>query len=148
MFDIGWSELLIIVVVTILVVGPKDLPKVLRQLSRLVRKAREMAREFQAGMDELAREADLDDLRKDLDRSMRVDTGLPPRLDFDPYRDPTGPAPKAAPARDDRKESGHTAAPAKPEEKGPDGEREREQGSDEPGKKHRTGQTPGSGDGA
>ncbi|MEQ9089066.1 MAG: Sec-independent protein translocase protein TatB [Alphaproteobacteria bacterium] len=134
MFDIGWSELLIIVVVTILVVGPKDLPKVLRQLSRLARKAREMAREFQAGMDELAREADLDDLRKDLDRSMRVDTGLPPRLDFDPYRDPTGPAPKAA--------------PAKPEEKGPDGEREREQGSDEPGKKHRTGQTPGSGDGA
>lgn len=136
MYDIGWSELLIIVVVTILVVGPKDLPKVLRQLSRLVRKAREMAREFQAGMDELAREADLDDLRKDLDRSMRVDTGLPPRLDFDPYRDPTGPAPKAA--------------PAKPEEKRPDGEREREreQGSDEPGKKHRTGQTPGSGDGA
>lgn len=67
MFDIGWQELFLIAVVALIVIGPKDLPRVMRTVMRGVRKAREMARDLQTGMDELAREADLDDLKKELE---------------------------------------------------------------------------------
>ncbi|MBI3113849.1 MAG: twin-arginine translocase subunit TatB [Rhodospirillales bacterium] len=67
MFDIGWQELFLIAVVALIVIGPKDLPRVMRTVMRGVRKAREMARDLQGGIDELAREADLDDLKKELE---------------------------------------------------------------------------------
>jgi len=67
MFDIGWQELFLIAVVALIVIGPKDLPRVMRTIMRGVRKAREMARDLQGGIDELAREADLDDLKKELE---------------------------------------------------------------------------------
>ncbi|MBI1985783.1 MAG: twin-arginine translocase subunit TatB, partial [Rhodospirillales bacterium] len=67
MFDIGWQELFLIAVVALIVIGPKDLPRVMRTVMRGVRKAREMARDLQGGLDELAREADLDDLKKELE---------------------------------------------------------------------------------
>lgn len=66
MFDIGWPELMIIAVITILVVGPKELPKVLRTLTMWVRRVREMAMEFQSGLDDLAREAELEEMQKEL----------------------------------------------------------------------------------
>ena len=65
MLGVGWPELMVIAVVTVLVVGPKELPRVLRTVMQLSRKAREMATEFQSGMDQLARESDLEDLRKE-----------------------------------------------------------------------------------
>lgn len=66
MFDIGWQELLIVAVLVIVVVGPKDLPRTLRAIMGLVRKGRMMARDFQNGIDDVIREADLDDMRKQI----------------------------------------------------------------------------------
>ena len=64
MFDIGWQELFIIAVLAIIVVGPKDLPKALKTVTIWVRKARSMAREFQSGVDEMVRESELDEFKK------------------------------------------------------------------------------------
>ena len=64
MFDIGWQEMLIVGVVTLLIVGPKDLPKVIKTVRDGVKQVKGLAREFQSGMDELVREADLDDTKK------------------------------------------------------------------------------------
>ena len=69
MFDIGWSELLVIGAIMLIVVGPKDLPKMLRTMGQYAGKARAMAREFQRTMEDAAREADLGELR-DVQRSM------------------------------------------------------------------------------
>lgn len=64
MFDIAWSELGVIAVVALIVIGPKDLPKVLRSIGQWTAKARAMAREFQSGIDDMVRETELDELRK------------------------------------------------------------------------------------
>ena len=72
MFDIGWDEMLLIGVVSLVVIGPKDLPKVLRQAGVWARRAREMASEFHRGIDELARESEMADLKKDV--AAAVDT--------------------------------------------------------------------------
>lgn len=66
MLDIGWQELFIIAVFAIIVIGPKDLPRALKTVMQYVRKARGLAREFQSGVDEMVREADLDDLKKEV----------------------------------------------------------------------------------
>jgi sec-independent protein translocase protein TatB len=63
MFDLGWSELLVIGVVALIVVGPKDLPRMLRTLGQYAGRARGIAREFQRSMDEAARQADIDELK-------------------------------------------------------------------------------------
>lgn len=64
MFDIGWSEMLVIGVVALIVVGPKDLPKMFHTLGQAMGKARGMAREFQRAMDAAARESGVNDIRK------------------------------------------------------------------------------------
>lgn len=66
MFDIGWQELFILAVLAIIVVGPKDLPRVIGTVTKWIRKARSMARDLQDGLDDVAREAELDDLKKEL----------------------------------------------------------------------------------
>ena len=66
MFDIGWSEMLVIVIVLIVVVGPKDLPKVMRMAGRWAAKARQMASEFQNSLQDMAREAELDDVQREI----------------------------------------------------------------------------------
>ncbi len=73
MFDIGWPELFVIALITIIVVGPKELPRVLRTVTLWIRKVRAMARDFQDGIDDLAREADLDDMRKEIEGSADLD---------------------------------------------------------------------------
>lgn len=57
MFDIGWSELLLIGVVALIVIGPEDLPRMFRALGRMTAKARAMAREFSSAMEDAARES-------------------------------------------------------------------------------------------
>lgn len=64
---IGGSELVLIAVVALIVVGPKDLPKLLRQLGRFVAKMRSMADEFRTSFDDMARQSELDDLRKEVE---------------------------------------------------------------------------------
>ena len=66
MFD-SWGELLVIAVVALVVVGPKELPQLLRTVGRLVGQARKMAGEFQSQFSEAMREADLDDVKKHVD---------------------------------------------------------------------------------
>jgi sec-independent protein translocase protein TatB len=73
MFDIGWQELFVIGVVALIVVGPKDLPKVLRGAARVLNKARGMSREFQAGLAEMAREVELDEIKRNVERTARFD---------------------------------------------------------------------------
>ena len=66
MFDIGWPELMVIAVLTVLIVGPKELPRVIRSVTGIIRKIRMMTSEFQSGIDDMAREADLDDIKKQM----------------------------------------------------------------------------------
>src|SRR3954466_8774156 len=69
--EIGASELLIIAVVALIVVGPKDLPVLLRKLGQFLSKLRGMASEFRASFDEMARQSELDDLRKEVEAMRR-----------------------------------------------------------------------------
>lgn len=64
MFDIGSSELLLIAIVAIVVIGPKDLPRVLFKVGQVVGKGRAMTRHFRAGLDEMIRQAELEELEK------------------------------------------------------------------------------------
>jgi sec-independent protein translocase protein TatB len=64
MFDIASTELLLIVVVAVIVIGPKDLPRALYKLGQVVGKARGMARHFRTGIDAMVREAELEELQK------------------------------------------------------------------------------------
>ena len=83
MFDVGWQELFIIMLVALVVVGPKELPRVLRTITLWARRARQMAREFQDGLEDLAREADIADIKRKLeqeaetivDQSRSIDPG-------------------------------------------------------------------------
>ncbi len=66
MFEIGWTELLVIGVVALIVIGPRDLPEMFRQLGRFTGKMRAMARDFQRAMDQAANETGLKDVARDL----------------------------------------------------------------------------------
>src|SRR5947209_12942266 len=67
MFDISWGKLVIIGVVALLVIGPKELPAVLRQLGQAMAKIRRMAAEFQGQFQEAMREAEMADLKKEFE---------------------------------------------------------------------------------
>ena len=73
MLDIGWAEMLVVAVLVIIVVGPKDLPRLLRTTGRWVGKAREMARDFQNSLDEITRESDLDEIKRGIEAATHVD---------------------------------------------------------------------------
>lgn len=66
MFEIGWTELMLIGVVALIVIGPKDLPDMFRTLGRFTAKMRSMAREFQRAMDQAANESGIKDVAADL----------------------------------------------------------------------------------
>lgn len=67
MFDIGWGEMVVIGVVALVAIGPKELPGVLRMVGQWVGKARRMAGEFQSQFNEAMREAEMSDLKKSFD---------------------------------------------------------------------------------
>ena len=73
MLDIGWSELAIIALIAIVVIGPKDLPAAMRTAAQWIRKIRSLANEFQSGLNEIVREAELDELKRDIDRAASMD---------------------------------------------------------------------------
>lgn len=73
MFDLSWTELLIVAVVAIIVVGPKDLPRALRSVGRWTGKARHMARDFRRQFDEALREAELDTIKKEVESVGKID---------------------------------------------------------------------------
>jgi sec-independent protein translocase protein TatB len=76
MFDIGWSELVVIAVVALIAIGPKELPGVLRMVGQWMSKARKMAAEFQGQFQEAMREAEMADLKKTFDEVRDAATGL------------------------------------------------------------------------
>jgi sec-independent protein translocase protein TatB len=84
MFDIGWSELVVIAVVALIAIGPKELPAVLRTVGQYMGKIRRMASEFQGQFQEAMREAEMADLKKQVDEITDAAKGL---TDFDPIAD-------------------------------------------------------------
>lgn len=106
--DIGWSEMAVIAILALLVIGPKDLPRVMKTVGQWVRKARSVTREFQSSVDEMIREADLEDARKAV-RSAK--TMNPEKLLSDTV-DPTGTM--AEEMRDLEREASRAAADQSP----------------------------------
>ncbi len=105
MLDIGWSELLVIAVVMIVVVGPKDLPKMLRAFGKATAKLRATASEFRTHFDEAMREAELDEVKKTIDGVKQYDPRKTVTDIFEPIRT----------AGDDLRNSLNNASP-KPDE--------------------------------
>ena len=100
MFDVGWTELMVIGVVALVVIGPKDLPDMFRTMGRFTAKARSMARDFQRAMEAAADEAGVKDVAKDLKnvtspRAMGLDAVKQAATKFEKW-DPLKPAPKPA----------------------------------------------------
>lgn len=107
MFDIAWSELLLIAVVALVVIGPKDLPNAIYTFGKWVRKARVVAREFQGHIDDMMRETELDELRREAlkTRDMNIKKMMEDTID------PKGEVSKAF----DVGLTGHPGSPAEPE---------------------------------
>jgi len=120
--DIGWTELLLIAVVAIVVIGPKDLPRVMRMVGQWTAKVKRMARDFQGQFNEALREAELDSVKrdvekvtKDIDKATKLDPmagvreemtkttdeirkGLDKPAESDKKPEPAAPAAEAEPA--------------------------------------------------
>ncbi|HEY1607238.1 MAG TPA: Sec-independent protein translocase protein TatB [Allosphingosinicella sp.] len=100
MFGIGYSELLVIGIIGLVVIGPKDLPRVMREVGRWVGKAQGMARHFRAGIDNMIREAELEEMekkwREENERIMRDHPLLDPAAEMLPLNGPAASAPIAS----------------------------------------------------
>lgn len=86
MLDIGWSELAVIAVIALLVIGPKDLPRALYTVGKWMRAARKVTRDFQKHVDDMMREAELDEVRKGLNQVQNLNV----RKKIQEAVDPTG----------------------------------------------------------
>jgi sec-independent protein translocase protein TatB len=84
MFDFSWSELALIGVVALVVIGPKDLPRVMRTVGLWVGKARTIAREFQSSLDQMIRESELEEMRKSVERASNVNLAREIERTIDP----------------------------------------------------------------
>ena len=84
MFDIGWSEMALILLVALIVIGPKDLPRVARTVGQWVSKGRAMAREFQRALEDMAREAELDKVKNEIEKAGRTNIGKTIEKSIDP----------------------------------------------------------------
>jgi sec-independent protein translocase protein TatB len=88
MFDIAWSELLVIIVVALVVVGPKDLPRLMRTAGQWAGRARAMADQFRRSFDDIARQSELDELRGEVNRLQQSVVPNPAEIESAMY--PTG----------------------------------------------------------
>ncbi|HSA79692.1 MAG TPA: Sec-independent protein translocase protein TatB [Geminicoccaceae bacterium] len=84
MFDIGWSEMALILLVALVVIGPRDLPRVARTMGRWVAKGRAMAREFQSALEDMAREAELDKVKSEIEKAGHTNLGKAVENTIDP----------------------------------------------------------------
>ena len=85
MFEVGWTEMLVIAIVMIVVVGPKDLPNMLRTFGRTVAKLRAMAGDFQKQFNEALKEAELDDVKKSVDALRGLNPASEIRKQLNPF---------------------------------------------------------------
>jgi sec-independent protein translocase protein TatB len=101
MFDIGWSELLVIGVVAIIVVGPKELPRLMRTFGHYLGKVRHMAADFQRQFEEAVRDSEIDEVRKAMQDFHAEVSDVTPRGTVDKplmMPSPAEPAPMPPPA--------------------------------------------------
>jgi sec-independent protein translocase protein TatB len=84
LFDLSMTELMLIGVVALVVIGPKDLPKALRVAGYWVRKARTLSREFHSSVEQMIREAELDEVRQELKKATEIDLDKEFRNTIDP----------------------------------------------------------------
>jgi len=125
---IGFSELLLLGLAALIIIGPKDLPMMMRHIGQFVGKGRRMAREFQAAFDDIARQSELDELKKEIQElrksnvfkdaqddlaAYEADVNSAVMREHPPSPPPPAETPEAAPAGQDA-----AAAPAAPEKKG------------------------------
>ena len=93
MFDIGSTELLLIVIVAVVVIGPKDLPRALYKVGQIVGKARGMARHFRTGIDAMVREVEMEELEKKwADQNRRIMQEHPADVSAAPAMEPLPPS--------------------------------------------------------
>lgn len=116
MFDIAWSEMALVAAVALIVIGPKELPRVLRQVGIWVRKLRLLAGEFQKNIDDMVREAELDDVKRDVERLGRVDLNR----EVEKTIDPTGEVERALRIEDEDKPKLATIPAAQPQTEAPE----------------------------
>lgn len=113
MFDIGWTELLVLAVVAILIVGPKDLPRMLYSLGQTVNKLRRQADEFRRQFNESMREAGMDDVRNDMKKMSDLNPTRQIKDEIEgTFRDQPTRSSEAASGSDTGKDASDTAAPA------------------------------------
>ena len=120
MFDIGWPEMAVVAVIALIIIGPKDLPRILRYAGRWAGKARRMAREFQRNFDDMVRESELDEVKKSVEQV----SGFNPVKDIKNTIDPSGEIQadiesltrdEDEPSKPDAPEADDAAKPAAPE---------------------------------
>ena len=121
MFEIGWTELVLIAVVAIVVIGPKDLPRVMRLIGQWTGKMKRMAREFQGQFNEALREAELEDVKKGVEAIGKIDPMAGVRKELASVESsvrnldkPAAPAPASPPAPAGTAPLAAPAAPAVP----------------------------------
>ncbi|HWT43480.1 MAG TPA: Sec-independent protein translocase protein TatB [Sphingopyxis sp.] len=115
MFDVAPTELLLVVVVALVVIGPKDLPKAMRFVGKWMGKARGMARHFRAGLDTMMREAELEELEKQWREQNDAIMREFPRIDDVNTPSPAPSAPSAGPGPATEAEADEAAAANPPE---------------------------------
>ena len=86
MFDIGWTEMFVVIVIAVIVIGPKDLPRTLRTVGQWIGKVRAVGRDFQRGLDDMIRETELDEVKKQIDSTKSLDL----KKEVENAIDPTG----------------------------------------------------------
>ena len=84
LFDIGWAELLLVGIVALVVIGPKDLPRAMRVAGFWMRKARTLSREFQSSVDQMIRESELEEIRQDMKKATEFDLAKEVQNTVDP----------------------------------------------------------------
>jgi len=126
MFDLAWSELALVAVVAVVVIGPKDLPDAIRNIAKGIQKLRRMAAEFQSHADELVREAKLEDVRDQIrdirnfdlkgaiERNLDEDGQIRRTFNEDPLKDAWKPEPAAGTVASTPAASPATPKPAEP----------------------------------
>ena len=121
MFEVGWSEMLVIAIVMIVVVGPKDLPNMLRTMGRMTAKLRGMAGDFQRQFNEALKEAELEDVKKSVDSLRSLNPMTEIRKQLNPFeqaaqdvRSGLDRAMKPKPAETDVPKADDAAQPAEP----------------------------------
>lgn len=126
MFDIGWTELAIVALIALLVIGPKELPATMRMIAGWIGKVRNLAREFQGGLDEMMRETELDKLKDQaqgvmygdfdgvVENTIDPDGKIRDELDYgasyEPFGDFDKPEPEAKPKSKSAAKDGEAAA--------------------------------------